>query len=57
VGCAAGAKTLWLSVMPDNDAAIALYERHGFVDTGEQGDLLADGVGRERVMAKILDGA
>jgi len=52
-----GSVTLRLSVMPDNHAAIALYERHGFVDTGEPGDLLTDGVGRERVMAKILDGA
>jgi ribosomal protein S18 acetylase RimI-like enzyme len=52
-----GAKTLWLSVMPDNDAAVALYERHGFVDTAKPGDRSADGVGRERVMAKILDSA
>ena len=34
--------------------ATALYERHGFTDTGELGDLLSDGVGRERVMAKSL---
>ncbi|WP_329281640.1 GNAT family N-acetyltransferase [Streptomyces sp. NBC_01451] len=46
------AKTLCLSVMPDNARAIALYERHGFADTGELGDLLPDGVRRERVMAK-----
>jgi ribosomal protein S18 acetylase RimI-like enzyme len=46
------AATLRLSVMPDNSRAIALYERHGFVDTGELGDLLPDGVRRERVMAK-----
>ncbi|SOE06596.1 GNAT family N-acetyltransferase [Streptomyces sp. Ag109_G2-15] len=49
-----GATTLRLSVMPDNRKATALYERHGFTDTGEPGDLLADGVGRERVMAKRL---
>jgi ribosomal protein S18 acetylase RimI-like enzyme len=48
------ARTLWLSVVPDNGAAIALYERNGFVDTGKPGDLLADGVRRERVMAKVL---
>jgi ribosomal protein S18 acetylase RimI-like enzyme len=47
------ARTLRLSVMPDNGTAIALYERHGFADTGELGDLLPDGVRRERVMAKI----
>lgn len=41
--------------MPDNRAAIALYERHGFKDTGEPGDLLPDGVRRELVMAKALD--
>jgi ribosomal protein S18 acetylase RimI-like enzyme len=49
------AKTLRLSVMPDNSKAIALYERHGFADIGELGDLLPDEVGRERVMAKSLD--
>ncbi|MFF7128467.1 GNAT family N-acetyltransferase [Streptomyces sp. NPDC008240] len=50
-----GATTLRLSVMPDNRRATALYERHGFTeDTGEPGDLLPDGVGRERVMAKSL---
>ncbi|HZU56350.1 MAG TPA: GNAT family N-acetyltransferase [Actinocrinis sp.] len=49
-----GAKSLRLSVMPGNVNAVALYERHGFTDTGEQGDLLPDGTGRERVMAKDL---
>ncbi|GGX78334.1 GNAT family N-acetyltransferase [Streptomyces hiroshimensis] len=49
-----GATTLRLSVMPDNRKATALYERHGFTDTGEPGELLSDGVGRERVMAKSL---
>ncbi|MGI5156488.1 N-acetyltransferase family protein [Microbispora sp. CA-102843] len=52
---AAGA--LRLSVMPDNGRAIALYERHGFKDTGEPGDLLRDGVGRKQVLVKILRGA
>lgn len=49
-----GATVLRLSVMPDNRAAAALYERHGFQDTGEPGDLLPDGVRREVVMAKAL---
>lgn len=52
-----GARTLRLSVMPDNRAALALYERHGFKDTGEPGDLLSDGVRRELVMAKALGSA
>ncbi|WP_260615710.1 N-acetyltransferase [Microbispora sp. KK1-11] len=50
------ARTLRLSVMPDNGRAIALYERYGFEDTGEPGDLLRDGVGRKQVLAKILKG-
>ncbi|NDZ79559.1 GNAT family N-acetyltransferase [Streptomyces sp. SID10853] len=49
-----GATTLWLSVMPDNRKATALYERHGFTDTAEPGGLLPHGVDRERVMAKSL---
>ncbi|MEU6426766.1 GNAT family N-acetyltransferase [Microbispora sp. NPDC046973] len=51
------ARTLRLAVMPDNRQAIALYERHGFKDTGEPGDLPRDGVGREQAMAKALIGA
>ncbi|MGW6059282.1 N-acetyltransferase family protein [Streptomyces sp. NPDC055189] len=53
-GAERGAGTLRLCVMPDNLNATALYERHGFADTGELGDLLSDGVRRERVMAKSL---
>ncbi|WP_327682387.1 GNAT family N-acetyltransferase [Kitasatospora sp. NBC_00458] len=49
---AQGYTSLRLAVMPDNDRAIALYERRGFTDTGEEGDLLPDGVRRERVLAK-----
>ncbi|MEU3270990.1 GNAT family N-acetyltransferase [Saccharomonospora sp. NPDC006951] len=49
-----GATSLRLAVMPDNVRATALYERHGFFCTGEQGDLLPDGAGRERIMAKDL---
>ncbi|GGV25758.1 hypothetical protein GCM10010277_06920 [Streptomyces longisporoflavus] len=56
-GAERGAGTLRLSVMPDNHRATALYERHGFADTGELGDLLSDGVRRERVMAKSLPAA
>ncbi|WP_042429031.1 GNAT family N-acetyltransferase [Streptacidiphilus anmyonensis] len=51
---ARGATRLRLSVMPANVRAVALYERHGFADTGLLGDLLPDGTGRERVMAKDL---
>jgi ribosomal protein S18 acetylase RimI-like enzyme len=49
-----GATTLKLAVLPDNDAAIALYRRHGFVLSGHPGVLLPDGVTRERVMEKAL---
>ncbi|ASR35620.1 acetyltransferase [Prauserella marina] len=48
------ATSLRLSVMPDNVRATALYERHGFTDTGMPGDLLPDGTGREKVLAKAL---
>jgi ribosomal protein S18 acetylase RimI-like enzyme len=51
---ARGARTLRLSVRPDNAKATALYLRHGFADTGEAGEALPDGSGRERVMAKPL---
>ncbi|PWI44473.1 GNAT family N-acetyltransferase [Streptomyces sp. ICBB 8177] len=53
-GAGRGARTLRLSVMPDNTVAAALYARHGFTDTGEPGALLPDGVRRERVLAKSL---
>ncbi|CAL9372737.1 N-acetyltransferase family protein [Streptomyces sp. enrichment culture] len=49
-----GATTLKLAVLPDNEPAVALYQRNGFVDTGELGDLLSDGVTRERLMVKVL---
>ncbi|MEU6238774.1 GNAT family N-acetyltransferase [Kitasatospora sp. NPDC047058] len=52
-----GFSTLRLAVMPHNPHAIALYERAGFTDTGEPGDLLPDGVGRELLMAKPLRAA
>jgi ribosomal protein S18 acetylase RimI-like enzyme len=48
------ADVLRLSVMPQNDAAIALYTSAGFVLTDERGDLLPDGVRRELIMAKNL---
>lgn len=49
-----GSTTLKLAVIPGNESAIALYRRNGFLVTGEQGDLLPDGVTREQVMAKRL---
>lgn len=49
-----GATTLKLAVIPGNDPAVAVYARNGFVLTVERGDLLADGVTREQVMAKTL---
>jgi GNAT superfamily N-acetyltransferase len=49
-----GAGTLELSVVPGNDPAHDLYLRHGYVDTDELGDLMADGVRRELVMRKPL---
>ncbi|MET9313784.1 GNAT family N-acetyltransferase [Kribbella sp. NPDC003505] len=49
-----GAATLKLSVVPGNDPARNLYLRHGYVDTDEPGDLMADGVRRELVMRKPL---
>jgi GNAT superfamily N-acetyltransferase len=50
----AGATTLELSVVPGNDPAHNLYLRHGYVDTDEPGDLMADGIRRELVMRKAL---
>ncbi len=50
---ARGADTLELAVFEDNDAAAALYERHGFADTGRREDG-SDGVRQERVLAKAL---
>lgn len=47
-------RSLRLSVLPGNDAALALYRRNGFAVTGEPGELLPDGVTRERVLAKPL---
>jgi GNAT superfamily N-acetyltransferase len=49
-----GATVLKLSVVPGNDPAHNLYLRHGYVDTDELGDLMADGVRRELVMQKHL---
>ncbi|MFI1954630.1 GNAT family N-acetyltransferase [Streptomyces xinghaiensis] len=49
-----GATALKLAVIPGNEPAAALYRRHGFVATGESGDVLTDGVTREQVMVKEL---
>jgi ribosomal protein S18 acetylase RimI-like enzyme len=51
-----GARVLRLGVTDGNEAAAGLYLRSGFAYTGEPGDLMADGVRRERVMAKHLAG-
>lgn len=50
----AGATAVRLDVAEDNKAAARLYLRHGFDWTGELGEVMADGVRRERVMAKTL---
>ncbi len=50
----AGARVLRLDVADGNRAASGLYRRHGFDFTGELGDLMPDGVRRERVMVKRL---
>lgn len=49
-----GATVLRLDVTEDNVHAAALYQRHGFRYTGELGELMPDGVRRERVMEKRL---
>ncbi|MFI6820391.1 GNAT family N-acetyltransferase [Micromonospora sp. NPDC050187] len=51
-----GARTLRLAVVEGNEHAWALYQRHGFRDTGDLGDLMPDGVRREHVMTKSLVG-
>jgi len=53
-GCVVGARVLRLDVADGNGAAFGLYQRNGFSYTGELGDLMADGIRRERVMAKSL---
>jgi ribosomal protein S18 acetylase RimI-like enzyme len=45
-----------LHVSEGNERAAALYLRNGYQFTGEVGDLMPDGVRRERVMAKRLGG-
>jgi len=49
------AKVMRLDVADGNRSAARLYQRNGYGYTGEQGDLMADGVRRERVMAKRLE--
>jgi len=48
---------LRLDVADGNSAASLLYLRNGFTFTGELGDVMADGVRRERVMAKTMQPA
>jgi GNAT superfamily N-acetyltransferase len=51
---AASSHTLKLSVVKGNEKAHALYLRNGYLDTDEQGDLMPDGITRERIMRKTL---
>ena len=48
-----GARSLTLSVMPNNDAARLTYERNGFIASPEPGDVLPDGR-RELVMVRSV---
>jgi GNAT superfamily N-acetyltransferase len=48
------AEVLRLAVTPGNEHATTLYRRNGFEDSGELGDLMPDGVGRERILSKKL---
>lgn len=50
----AGAEVVRLAVAQGNEAAAALYQRHGFDRTGEPSHLMPDGVRREDIMAKAL---
>lgn len=52
-----GVDVLQLAVTQGNEAAAALYQRNGFRYTGEFGDLMPDGVHRERIMSKRLSAA
>ncbi|MCM0673168.1 GNAT family N-acetyltransferase [Micromonospora phytophila] len=49
-----GAETLRLAVVEGNKNAWTLYQRNGFRDTGELGDLMPDGVRREHTLTKSL---
>jgi ribosomal protein S18 acetylase RimI-like enzyme len=49
-----GVTTLRLSVVQDNDAATALYQRNGLRPTGELGDVMPDGIRQEQIMEKQL---
>ena len=50
---ARGATYIRLEVVTGNAPAVALYRRHGYVDTGAPGELLPSG-GRQLVMEKPL---
>ncbi|MYT33762.1 MULTISPECIES: GNAT family N-acetyltransferase [unclassified Streptomyces] len=49
-----GATAMKLAVIPGNEPAVTLYQRHGFDFSGEFGDLVSDDGVRERLMVKIL---
>ncbi len=50
----AGAPVLRLAVAEDNPAAVRLYDRHGFADTGRT-EPMPDGRRRERLLEKRLE--
>jgi ribosomal protein S18 acetylase RimI-like enzyme len=45
---------LRLSVVQGNEAAERLYRRCGFATTGQEPELMPDGVRREYVLEKLL---
>jgi diamine N-acetyltransferase len=49
-----GAEVLWLGVWEHNTRAIRFYEKHGFVDVGDQEFLLGTDLQRDRAMARVL---
>lgn len=49
-----GVSTLRLAVVPGNEPAVTLYQRHGFGFSGQLGEPLSDDGIRERVMVKSL---
>ncbi|MEU2512073.1 GNAT family N-acetyltransferase [Streptomyces syringium] len=49
-----GGAALRLAVLPDNEPAIALYRRNGFIAAGAPSDMLPDGKTMEQIMVKTL---
>ncbi len=50
---AAGAETIWLHVEARNEAALRLYGRHGYVESGSAEDFYGPGRGA-RILVKTL---